>query len=108
MADVTPSNLERAEQRRQEPEVINADWDDSVSSISSISTPAFEAGRRSIRRSGTATSHAPSEKSQTPSRLETTLSRIRSRNGQTAFSHPLAETKTSSDVIVDFEGPDDP
>ncbi|KAJ5995382.1 hypothetical protein N7481_002359 [Penicillium waksmanii] len=43
-------------------------------------------------------------------RAQATISRIRSREpGQTAaFSHPLTHTKTSQDVIVDFEGPDDP
>lgn len=44
------------------------------------------------------------------SRAQSTISRIRSREpGQTAaFTHPLSHTKTGSDVIVDFEGPDDP
>lgn len=43
-------------------------------------------------------------------RAQSTISRIRSREpGQTAkFSHPLTHTKTSQDVIVDFDGPDDP
>lgn len=43
-------------------------------------------------------------------RTQSIVSRIRSREpGQTAkFSHPLTHTKTSPDVIVDFEGPDDP
>ena len=41
---------------------------------------------------------------------ETTVSRIRSRrSGQTGpFTHPLTHAPTSSDVIVDFTGPDDP
>lgn len=44
------------------------------------------------------------------SRAQSTISRIRSREpGQTAaFTHPLSHTKTGSDVIVDFDGPDDP
>ena len=43
-------------------------------------------------------------------RAQSIVSRIRSREpGQTArFTHPLSHTKTSPDVIVDFEGPDDP
>lgn len=43
-------------------------------------------------------------------RAQSTISRIRSREpGQTAtFNHPLTHTKTSQDVIVDFDGPDDP
>ncbi|KAJ5802567.1 uncharacterized protein N7503_005017 [Penicillium pulvis] len=43
-------------------------------------------------------------------RAQSIVSRIRSRDpGQVAkFTHPLSHTKTSPDVIVDFEGPDDP
>jgi hypothetical protein len=43
-------------------------------------------------------------------RAQSVVSRIRSREpGQTArFSHPLSHTRTTDDVIVDFEGPDDP
>ncbi|KAH8693177.1 putative MFS multidrug transporter [Talaromyces proteolyticus] len=43
-------------------------------------------------------------------RAQSIISRIRSREpGQTAkFTHPLSHTKTSPDVLVDFEGPDDP
>lgn len=43
-------------------------------------------------------------------RTHSIVSRIRSREpGQTAkFNHPLTHSKTSPDVIVDFEGPDDP
>ena len=44
------------------------------------------------------------------SRAQSAVSRIRSREpGQTApFTHPLSHMKTSGDVIVDFDGPDDP
>lgn len=43
-------------------------------------------------------------------RAHSVISRIRSREpGQTArFTHPLSHTRTSEDVIVDFDGPDDP
>ncbi|KAJ5637562.1 hypothetical protein N7490_007441 [Penicillium lividum] len=43
-------------------------------------------------------------------RAQSIVSRIRSRDpAQIAkFTHPLSHTKTSPDVIVDFEGPDDP
>lgn len=43
-------------------------------------------------------------------RTQSVISRLRSRDpGQVArFTHPLAHTKTSPDVIVDFDGPDDP
>jgi hypothetical protein len=43
-------------------------------------------------------------------RAQSVISRIRSREpGQTArFTHPLSHSKTTEDVIVDFDGPDDP
>ncbi|PLB43885.1 putative MSF drug transporter [Aspergillus steynii IBT 23096] len=43
-------------------------------------------------------------------RAHSVISRIRSREpGQDArFTHPLSHTKTTDDVIVDFDGPDDP
>ncbi|KAL4930201.1 MFS transporter [Aspergillus undulatus] len=43
-------------------------------------------------------------------RTQSVVSKIRSREpGQTArFTHPLSHTKTKDDVIVDFDGPDDP
>lgn len=43
-------------------------------------------------------------------RAQSVVSRIRSREpGQTAkFTHALSHTKTGAEVIVDFEGPDDP
>jgi MFS transporter, DHA1 family, multidrug resistance protein len=36
------------------------------------------------------------------------LSTIRSRRPRAEFSHPLTNQKTAPDVLVDFEGPDDP
>ncbi|KAL5357023.1 major facilitator superfamily domain-containing protein [Aspergillus floccosus] len=55
-------------------------------------------------------STAASGLSRFESRAQSVISRIRSREpGQTArFTHPLSHTKTSPDVIVDFDGPDDP
>lgn len=41
-------------------------------------------------------------------RANTTLSTIRSRRPIPPFSHPLTHEKTLQDVIVDFDGPDDP
>lgn len=53
---------------------------------------------------------ASSSLSAVESRAQSVVSRIRSREpGQTTpFTHPLSHTKTSTDVIVDFDGPDDP
>jgi len=46
--------------------------------------------------------------SRTLSRRDTVLSRIRTRPNVAPFSHPLAHQQTTADVLVDFEGPDDP
>lgn len=46
--------------------------------------------------------------SRTLSRRDTVLSRIRTRPNVAAFSHPLAHQPTTTDVLVDFDGPDDP
>ncbi|OTB03030.1 hypothetical protein M426DRAFT_74194 [Hypoxylon sp. CI-4A] len=46
--------------------------------------------------------------SRTLSRRDTVLSRVRSRPTVPPFSHPLARQKTGPDVLVDFDGPDDP
>lgn len=55
-------------------------------------------------------SSAASGRSVLERRASTLISTIRSREpGQTArFTHPLSHTKTTEDVIVDFDGPDDP
>ena len=36
------------------------------------------------------------------------LARVRTRQEWPKFAHPLSHTRTSPDVIVDFDGPDDP
>lgn len=41
-------------------------------------------------------------------RVETTLSTIRSRKPVPPFNHPLTHTPTTADVVVEFDGPDDP
>ncbi|PSN74014.1 MFS general substrate transporter [Corynespora cassiicola Philippines] len=46
--------------------------------------------------------------SRTLSRRDTVLSRIRTRPDVAPFRHPLGHQPTTADVIVDFEGPDDP
>jgi hypothetical protein len=79
----------------------------------SISSADIEPHRSADRTDGVALekqSTAASGYSAFEQRTHSIVSRIRSRDpGQTAqFHHPLTHTKTSPDVIVDFEGPDDP
>ncbi|EKG14026.1 Major facilitator superfamily [Macrophomina phaseolina MS6] len=44
----------------------------------------------------------------THSHAQSVLSTVRSRRPVPPFSHRLAHAKTSDDVVVDFDGPDDP
>ncbi|KAK7189852.1 hypothetical protein DPSP01_008737 [Paraphaeosphaeria sporulosa] len=44
----------------------------------------------------------------TMSRRDTVLSRIRTRPAVAPFDHPLAHQPTTADVLVDFDGKDDP
>lgn len=46
--------------------------------------------------------------SKTLSRRDTALSRLRTRTDTQQFTHPLAHRQTTADVLVDFDGPDDP
>ncbi|KAH9903957.1 polyamine transporter 1 [Xylariomycetidae sp. FL2044] len=50
----------------------------------------------------------PHQVRRTLSRRDTAVSRIRSRPAAGPFTHPLARERTGEDVIVDFDGPDDP
>ncbi|KAI1337457.1 polyamine transporter 1 [Xylariaceae sp. FL0016] len=63
---------------------------------------------RSQSRSYATGREAPYDLRKTLVRRETTLSRIRSRPLVPRFTHPLVATKTTNDVIVDFDGPEDP
>jgi DHA1 family multidrug resistance protein-like MFS transporter len=65
--------------------------------------------QRPQSRPGEARSSAiPQSISRTISRRETVVSRIRTRPNIPPFDHPLSHTPTTAEVIVDFEGPDDP
>ncbi|GAD96589.1 MSF drug transporter, putative [Paecilomyces variotii No. 5] len=71
----------------------------------SIAGPANANGANLEKQSTAASALSSMEQ-----RAQSVISRIRSREpGQTArFTHPLSHTKTGPDVIVDFDGPDDP
>jgi len=76
------------------------------SSTDNIESVDNNGGRNGLAKQSTATSNL----SVFEQRAQNVVSRIRSREpGQTAkFTHPLSHTKTSPDVVVDFDGPDDP
>ncbi|PYH90317.1 MFS multidrug transporter [Aspergillus ellipticus CBS 707.79] len=85
---------------------------------SSLSSDLSSADPRIASHDHTDPDHAELEKQTTAAsglsmfenRAQNVISRIRSREpGQTArFTHPLSHTKTSEDMIVDFDGDDDP
>lgn len=67
---------------------------------------------RPLSRTATSTSAATLEDgglaSRPATRMERTLSRIRSRPAVPRFAHPLEMTPTGREQLVDFDGPDDP
>jgi MFS transporter, DHA1 family, multidrug resistance protein len=63
--------------------------------------------RRNLSQVGGVSSSADTNLGRLPSRTETVLSHIRSRPVY-RFTHPLAHVPTTTDDLVDFEGPDDP
>lgn len=71
-----------------------------------VSAPAHTAPIQ-LEKQNTASSTSSSRFNQ---RAQSVISRIRSREpGQVAkFTHPLSHTKTGPDVIVEFDGLDDP
>jgi len=102
MADSSESDAEKAQRDSDNASTISS----SASSSSTFSHRHME-GPPSLR--------SPSMSRTTSRRLEnvqtsaeSTLARIRSRNPRAPFSHPLTHEKTTQDVIVTFEGEDDP
>ncbi|KAB5511647.1 major facilitator superfamily domain-containing protein [Coniochaeta sp. 2T2.1] len=75
--------------------------------------PSLYEIRTRSRRSSRAHSHTASTTgarlglARTATRSQTIVSRIRSRPVPT-FTHPLTRVQTTKDVLVDFDGPDDP
>jgi DHA1 family multidrug resistance protein-like MFS transporter len=64
--------------------------------------------RRTITAGNATTTGLTQPLSRTISRRDTALSRLRTRPNVAPFTHPLAHQETTADVLVDFEGDDDP
>ncbi|KAI9728075.1 MAG: hypothetical protein M1834_007791 [Cirrosporium novae-zelandiae] len=102
-------------EHRQGP--LSSHNDQNSSSLTSSTIPASE-----ISRNVGSTAHDVLDLEKTPTNYstasraiqriqtggESVISRLRSRPKSTYFSHPLTHQKTLDDVIVDFDGPDDP
>jgi len=82
----------------------------SSSSISSTDVSRFKPNdpEKAAEANGDLSRIASRRSSILPERAEYALATIRSRRPIALFSHPLSLTKTGSDVIVTFDGPDDP
>lgn len=99
-------------------EDIERDSGSTTSSVNSSASPATNASATipiygvssALEKTETIrpTSSHQSFAERTQSRAQSVLSTVRSRRPVASFSHPLAHAKTSSDVVVDFDGPDDP
>lgn len=64
--------------------------------------------RSQLRTSPATTTGLNQSLNRTISRRDTVLSRIRTRPNVAPFTHPLAHQPTAADVLVDFDGEDDP
>jgi DHA1 family multidrug resistance protein-like MFS transporter len=83
----------------------NRELDESITRSRSRSSQLV--AQRSTTRNAT-TSGMNQPLSRTISRRDTVLSRVRTRPNVAPFSHSLAHQQTTADVLVDFEGEDDP
>lgn len=64
--------------------------------------------RRMSRQATAQLSRTTSSIDRVQSVTQSAIARIRSRKPTGPFTHPLTNSKTSEDCIVDFDGPDDP
>jgi DHA1 family multidrug resistance protein-like MFS transporter len=71
-------------------------------------TTSRSRSRPQVQTTGGTTTALNQPLSRTLSRRETVLSKVRSRPNIPPFSHPLAHVPTTEDVLVDFDGPEDP
>lgn len=81
--------------------------DDDASSISSVFSERHMEGPRSIRSNSLSRTQSRNlQRAQTTA--STILSTVRSRAPRREFTHPLTHEKTAADVIVEFDGKEDP
>ncbi|KAF2672367.1 MFS general substrate transporter [Microthyrium microscopicum] len=81
----------------------------SISSDSTGASSSHDAPARNLEKRPSGLSRSRSRRSDLHlERVETAISRIRSRRPIGPFSHPLTHTQTQADVLVTFDGPDDP
>lgn len=108
----TTNQITNAESSESDLEKAHRDSEDNVSNRSSASSSSTFSHRH---MEGPPSLRSQSMSRTTSRRLETvqtnaesTLARIRSRHPRAPFSHPLTKEKTGQDVIVTFDGDDDP
>ncbi|KAI6805296.1 MFS general substrate transporter [Hortaea werneckii] len=103
------SELEKARQGSGNGQDHDHDDDSASTASDSTFSERHMEGPQSLRGVPTTLSRTTSRRlEQTGTATSTALSRIRSRPARQSFTHPLANEKTNQDVLVDFDGPDDP
>ncbi|KAI6834910.1 MFS general substrate transporter [Hortaea werneckii] len=103
------SELEKARQGSGNGQDHDHDDDSASTASDSTFSERHMKGPQSLRGVPTTLSRTTSRRlEQTGTATSTALSRIRSRPARQSFTHPLANEKTNQDVLVDFDGPDDP
>lgn len=93
------------------PDIEMPIWHPSSSSSNSESMPSTPTAphRLDLEKQATAPDQAPASSlaHQTSSRVTRQQSLVHRNTNHNRFTHPLSHVKTSSDSIVDFDGPDD-
>ena len=100
-------------EKAEEPRKDDNDNGSTTSDTSSVFSERHMEGPPSIRSNRSASQSALSRTTsrhldRAATTASTALATIRSRAPRREFTHPLENTKTSKDVLVEFEGPDDP
>jgi len=95
-AEVEPPDLEKGSSQGQGEDL-------SSSSNGETGIRSITSNSRSVERPN----QLKLERTNTLQRAQSAISTVRSRKPVGPFSHPLEHRKTATDVIVDFDGPDD-
>lgn len=113
MAERSPStqdaDLETSQRDLPREDVEKERKDSEDQSSDSDTRSVFSEGRHLEGRYSPGLSRTTSQRLERASTTASNaLSKVRSRRPRQPFTHPLTHVKTTPDVIVDFDGPDDP
>ena len=102
------SSLSDMERGKHDPEKEDVEQPGRTTSRQSSHSTAFSESRHMDGIHGNLSRTSSRRLEQVTTTASNALSKIRSRKPRPDFSHPLTNQQTAPDVIVDFDGPDDP